>query len=227
VYLLGTFQGTVDFDPGAGTANKTSAGGTDTYIVKLNSSGTYQWVNTFGSTSVETARSITIDTSNDIYITGSNAISTDMDPGAGTTNISGDYIAKFNSSGDLSWAKELCYNTTPSATTIDGSGNIFITGSFYSTCTFGTKSYTPLGSTDGFILKYSASDGTLSGAGVYSGTDSSSSISPSILISDSAGDVYVSGSFYSGIDFYPNIPDDDYGRYSSTTTKGFFLKVDQ
>ena len=70
-------------------------------------------------------------------------------------------------------------------------------------------------------------DGTITGAGVYTGTGSSSSIYPSGLISDSASDVFVAGSFSNDVDFYPHIPDDDYGRYSSTTTKGFFLKVDQ
>ena len=39
VYLTGHFSDTVDFDPGGGTLNLTSAGNTDVYVVKLDSSG--------------------------------------------------------------------------------------------------------------------------------------------------------------------------------------------
>ena len=39
VYTTGYFQGTVDFDPGAGTSNLTSAGLTDVFVLKLTSSG--------------------------------------------------------------------------------------------------------------------------------------------------------------------------------------------
>jgi hypothetical protein len=43
VYLAGAFENTVDFDPGAGTANRTSAGNTDIYTLSLDSSGNYRW----------------------------------------------------------------------------------------------------------------------------------------------------------------------------------------
>jgi hypothetical protein len=39
VYIAGDFQGTTDFDPGAGTSNMTSAGLYDVFVAKLNSDG--------------------------------------------------------------------------------------------------------------------------------------------------------------------------------------------
>ena len=42
VYTTGMFSGTSDFDPGAGTFNLT-AGGSDAYVSKLNSSGSFVW----------------------------------------------------------------------------------------------------------------------------------------------------------------------------------------
>lgn len=53
-FLVGTFAGTVDFDPGAGVHNVTSqttliAGSFNGYLVKLNSSGDFQWVPRFAT----------------------------------------------------------------------------------------------------------------------------------------------------------------------------------
>ena len=48
IYTTGTFQGTVDFDPGAGTTNLTSIGGYDVFVSKLDSSGNLVWAKSFG-----------------------------------------------------------------------------------------------------------------------------------------------------------------------------------
>jgi peptidoglycan hydrolase-like protein with peptidoglycan-binding domain len=49
IYITGYFYETVDF----GGGNVTSAGSTDIFVLKLNSSGTFQWVNTYGGTSFD------------------------------------------------------------------------------------------------------------------------------------------------------------------------------
>jgi len=41
VIITGTFAGTVDFNPGAGTANLVSVGSQDIFILKLDASGNY------------------------------------------------------------------------------------------------------------------------------------------------------------------------------------------
>ena len=51
IYTTGYFQGTVDFDPGVGTTNLTSAGGDDVFVLKLSSSGDATFYDT-----AETAR---------------------------------------------------------------------------------------------------------------------------------------------------------------------------
>src|SRR5215213_7443409 len=43
VYLTGIFSLTVDFDPGAGTYNMTSAGNVDIFIMKLDAAGNFVW----------------------------------------------------------------------------------------------------------------------------------------------------------------------------------------
>ena len=69
-YTTGIFTGTVDFDPGAGTANLTSVGGNDIFVLKLDSSGDFVWVKQFGGTLDGAANEITLDSSGNIYITG-------------------------------------------------------------------------------------------------------------------------------------------------------------
>jgi len=69
-YSCGYFQGTVDFNPGLGTANLTSAGNNDIFLAKYDSLGNYLWAIALGGSSNDRAYELKLDTSNNIYITG-------------------------------------------------------------------------------------------------------------------------------------------------------------
>src|SRR5690606_20218416 len=43
VHLVGSFAGTVDFDPGPGESTQTAVGEEDIYVVKLTSAGNHLW----------------------------------------------------------------------------------------------------------------------------------------------------------------------------------------
>jgi hypothetical protein len=45
---MGRFQAVVDFDPGEATFNMTSAGSSDIFVSKLNTSGNFVWAKKFG-----------------------------------------------------------------------------------------------------------------------------------------------------------------------------------
>ena len=53
VYTTGWFNGTADFDPGAGTANLVSAGNSDVFVSKLDSTGTFVWAKQLSGTGFE------------------------------------------------------------------------------------------------------------------------------------------------------------------------------
>lgn len=66
IYAVGQFRGSFTW----GTKTVTSAGSADIYVLRLSSTGTYEWVETAGSTGSDSANSIVIN-SNDIpYVVG-------------------------------------------------------------------------------------------------------------------------------------------------------------
>ncbi len=104
VYTTGTFKETVDFDPKPPSVyNLTSAGFTDIFVSKLDTSGNFIWANSIGSSGSEYTSFLTLDTSGNIYTTGSFALTVDFDLGNGIENLTskGDpdiFIQKLNNS---------------------------------------------------------------------------------------------------------------------------------
>jgi len=69
IYLMGHFNGNVDFDPGSGINNLSSSGNYDIYVSKLNSAGDLVWARDFGGSNTEASTSIAV-YNNKIYTTG-------------------------------------------------------------------------------------------------------------------------------------------------------------
>ncbi|HRF19895.1 MAG TPA: SBBP repeat-containing protein, partial [Chitinophagaceae bacterium] len=67
----GYFDGTVDFDPGAGTATWTSAGASsDIFFAKYDASGNYVYARGLGGTSTDIGNGIAVDGSGNVYVVG-------------------------------------------------------------------------------------------------------------------------------------------------------------
>lgn len=140
VYTTGIFNGTADFDPGAGTFNLTSAGYIDIFISKLDSSGNFVWAIAMGGPGEDYGQSIAIDPgSGDVYTTGNFWGTVDFDPGAGTffLNGSGTFISKLNSAGNFVWAKSMNgYALGTSIALYPGNVGVYTTGIFYGSVDF-------------------------------------------------------------------------------------------
>jgi uncharacterized protein YegP (UPF0339 family) len=102
IFTTGYFYNTVDF----GDGDVTSTGNEDIYILKLNSSGSFQWIKTYGSTAASTSyydvtNDITVDTDGNVYTVGATGENTDF----GTGNIVGSsfdsFVLKLTSSGSI------------------------------------------------------------------------------------------------------------------------------
>ena len=167
VYTTGRFEGTADFDPGAGTFNLTSAGFEDIFISKLDSQGNFLWARKFGSSGFDFGTSIATDSEGNVYTTGSFQGTIDFDPGAGTfnlTSIEGNlFVSKLDSQGNFEWAQNFGgfgFNRGNSLAT-DSVGNVYTTGSFQGTADFdpgaGTFNLTSAGGEDIFISKLGGS----------------------------------------------------------------------
>jgi hypothetical protein len=112
VYDTGTFEGTVDFDPGAGTKNITSTAPTDIFILKLDANGNFQWVKYMGGGEFNNSYSVVTDIGGNVYTVGVFSETADFDPGAGTMNLTSNglsdiFIQKLDTGGDLLWVKQM------------------------------------------------------------------------------------------------------------------------
>ncbi|MBD2704566.1 SBBP repeat-containing protein [Spirosoma sp. BT702] len=87
VYLAGYFENTVDFDPGAGVTNLTSAGLRDIFVVKLDAPGNFIWARRMGGTSHDECFSMVVDALGTAFLTGQFAATSDFDPSSNVANL--------------------------------------------------------------------------------------------------------------------------------------------
>lgn len=167
-YTTGSFQGTVDFDPGPGTFNLTSTGQDDIFILKLDILGNFVFALKMGGLNNDVANSIAVDINGNIYTTGRFWGIADFDPGSSIYNltsfgVSDVFVSKLDPIGNFIWAKQMGGANSDNlfdvgySIAIDPNGNIYTTGAFSSTADFdpgpGIYNFTAAGNVDLFISK--------------------------------------------------------------------------
>jgi len=214
VYLLGSFDGTADFDPGAGIyeldPTVINQADSDLFIEKLDASGNFIWARTIGGPGSDAGWAIKVDESGSVYTTGYFSGTGDYDPGAQTYNLTpvgqnDIFISKLDATGNFVWAKkfggasfEFVYSLV-----LDDDGNIFTTGIFGETVDFDpgnqTFNLTSTGFNSVFISKLNSS-GEFVWARKVGGGGSNNSNSIAV---DAAGNSYTVGIFTGLVNFDP------------------------
>lgn len=208
IIVSGTFSGTQDLDPTAGTTTLTSQGVQDVYMIKLTSVGNFVYAKSFGSSSYDFSGPIATDASNNIYLTGRFSSSTgDFDPNAGSVSLvnnggSDVFIVKLNSTGNLVYANSFGASSDDQINdlTIDNSGNVTLCGIVTGTSvdmdpTVNTFTYNIQGGSDSYVMQLNSS-GNVNWVNILTGTGTENAIT----IAQNNTDILVGGAFSGSLD---------------------------
>ncbi len=153
------------------------------------------WLNGEGGATNDEALDIAVDPTGDYYTTG--YFTTTATFGTFSLNSAGNsdvFIAKYNAAGIVQWAVKAGGSGADRGYSIktDDAGNLYITGYYYGTATFGATTISSVGSTqDVFIAKYDIS-GNMLWVRSVGGTDAETGYG---ITSDNLGNVIATGQF--------------------------------
>ncbi len=219
VYIVGNFSDTANLFGTSLVAGGTESWAYDIFIAKLNNLGEGQWAKRGGSD--ENQRDygdvITIDDSNDLYVTGrfkedANIFGQVL---TGTTSDNA-FFVKLNSAGDVNWIKHWTGTSrTYSRDLVVNNGNVYVTGGFFGTLNADSEVVTSAGSLDIYYGVLNSADGTAThlesfGASSYDGGEA--------IAVNSAGLVYLTGRFKESMNMFGTTLT-SYGCYDVFLTK--------
>ena len=150
IYTVGYCSGDVDFDPGPDTYNSEGIGYFDSFILKIDTEGNFNWAKRYGDWNDCSGKDMVLDNDNNLFVLGtfhgtinfgtpeSEIILTTGFSGIGAAT-SDYYIQKLDQNGIPIWAKSFgSSNESDGAYSIDidNSNNIYILGGFHNTVDF-------------------------------------------------------------------------------------------
>ncbi len=252
VYVAGLFYGTCDFDPGPGEEIRVSNGSPmglyDSYLVKFDPEGNFQWVNTWGSDNPsgggvlhigDSAFGLVIDSLDDVYVTGGFTDTCDFDPSGGVeertaTGPSGDvYLVKFDSSGSLVWVTSWeasgagytygMYRNGGKYLVADSMDNVYVHGSFEGSVDFDPGSGVDFHQGPGMFISSFDSSGQFRMAETWLSIGEFGIVSTGVSVTGN-GEILLTGSFIGEINLDPGPGQEIYT--SEDTRDAFLVKLD-
>lgn len=201
------------------------------WILSYASAQSFEWGKTFGGISDDVVRHMVVDDAGNSYTVGYFANTAIFGEGQNQASVTAEglsdiFISKVNPEGELVWVKSYgaLDNDYANGISLDDDGNIYVTGVFQQTVNFNPDGaggvVTSNGFHDVFILKLDSAGDFIWVKSIGSPNyEEAASISP-----DNLGNVYVTGFFFSPIDFDPS--DGEFVMNSSGTGNAFFMKLD-
>ncbi|MGH7594513.1 MAG: hypothetical protein ACRELE_11790 [Gemmatimonadales bacterium] len=213
VLVTGSFSGTVDFDPGPGTALLVSRGGTDGFVARYALDGTFRSVTQFGGTGDDAGNAIALRADGDIMIAGTfnatatfgSALAPQLLVSAGGSDF---FLARLAPTLGLEWAIRGGGPGNDAVHTggiVVASNNItYVTGTFTGSASLGPGAGSQLlvshGDVDVFIANYDDTGVWASFARTIGGIGTDG---VSAFARDAGGNFYLGGSFQDAVDFDP------------------------
>ncbi len=200
VYVTGYFESaTISFDSITLT-NTNALLGSDVFIVKYGTLGNVIWAKNAGGNYTDAGTSLYLDMAGNLLVAGYFLADTISFDGYDLLN-KGNYdmfVTKYDPNGNVLWADGRGGTNEDKAygVTADASNNMIVTGAFLSPSILfdiDTVNYSGGAYTDIFTVKYT-SGGAVSWANSEGGTYLDE---PNAVVTDPAGDLYISGIFYS------------------------------
>jgi hypothetical protein len=208
LYLGGAFQGSTDFDPGAGGQVLTSLGGEDGFVVKLSAVGDFMWSRRLGGLNADQVTGVAVDATGRTYATGVFSGSADLLPAAGpaivSTGAQDGFLLGLDAAGAVGFVFPIggIDADQANAIAVTSGGVVVVGGAFRGSAAFAGGTVTQLtsqGGGDAFLAGY-ATDGTLVWARGLGGI-AEEVVREGGLAPDGEGGVVATGTFTGTTDF--------------------------
>jgi photosystem II stability/assembly factor-like uncharacterized protein len=167
------------------------------FLVKYDAMGNVIWAKNSEGGPNSAGNGICADANGNVYITGSGSGT------FGTVTVNADFfIVKYDSNGNAIWGADASATLGAGAAAIDvdASGNLYVTGSFYSNIDFGNGVTLPhisfSGHPDYFIAKYNSSGSVIWARGATTINATKTNWGSSVS-TDASGNIYVAGNYES------------------------------
>jgi hypothetical protein len=202
IYMTGYFYGSsISFE----SVTLTTNGILDMFLVKYRSNGSVVWAKSGGWCDRLAGNSIGVDSSGNVYVSGSYKESkTSIPHRAGKREIGDMFLVKYDPDGNIIWKRgvegtELILGVFVA---VDPTGNAYVTGRFETpTVTFGQYTLTNTGHTDIFFVKYDSS-GNVIWAKSAGGTNHDAGTSIAL---DGSGNAFLAGTFSSSTILFDSV----------------------
>jgi hypothetical protein len=202
LFVVGSFSGTADFDPGPGRTELASAGGTDVFVLRLTPRGELVWARRLGSPLADTGLDVAVSPKG-IAVTGS--FQGTLEAGSSRLSSSGKsdgFVAWLDPAGTPQWARRIGGPGEDEARSVavEASGEIWVAGSFEDKAGIGTAeaSLESAGKSDGFLARLSPEGGLL-----WSGQMGGKGEDAATAVAAGRAGVWVTGRFAGKADFDP------------------------
>jgi len=215
VVIVGTYNGSADFDPGEGQIVRSShSAGSDIFVLKLNPDFSFAWVGTIGGPAFDKATGLAVDADDNVVLSGEFRSAVDFDPseeGADVHHVvngpSDTFITKLGRDGSYHWTRTLPPDFTDRRRlAVDGDGNVLLVGSFDRATDFDpTEGFdvrpAPAQVVDGYVIKLGAD-----GSYLWTRTlQDAYHTHPQNVVVDAEDNVLVVGLYWGTVDLDPGV----------------------